>query len=340
MRLIKILFLLFLFVRVTDGYAQISVVRVNEQVCFPSSVPCGNYSGIVNLHNDVYAVINDKSDSTLWFRFKIEIDSVTGQIRKASCLGPGAITTERNLDGEAITKVGNSLYLTSESLNRIKKYPILENGSRLGNDSITNCEYTFSNVFQNNYGLESLTYDTHRHLLWTAPENTPTGWNNTYKGENNIIPLIAFDENLNEVGFINYSMDAPEAPKSETYAMGVSELCSIGDNKLLVLERELYVAKMKIGSFVQNKIFYVDVSDYNKAKCNLRKKDNTEIVNKRKIYQWRTKLNITSRSFANYEGMCVGPKLKDGSLVIILVADSQNQYAGALKDWFKTIVIK
>lgn len=38
--------------------------------------------------------------------------------------------------------------------------------------------------------------------------------------------------------------------------------------------------------------------------------------------------------------MCLGPKLEDGSQVLILLSDSQNQYAGVLRDCFKTIVIK
>ena len=56
--------------------------------------------------------------------------------------------------------------------------------------------------------------------------------------------------------------------------------------------------------------------------------------------EWKTGLSLSKRSFANYEGMCLGPKLEDGSQVVILLSDSQDQYAGVLKDWFKTIVIR
>lgn len=63
-------------------------------------------------------------------------------------------------------------------------------------------------------------------------------------------------------------------------------------------------------------------------------------IKKQLLTEWRTGLSLVSRSFANYEGMCLGPKLEDGSLVLILLSDSQDQYAGVLKDWFKTIVLK
>ena len=58
------------------------------------------------------------------------------------------------------------------------------------------------------------------------------------------------------------------------------------------------------------------------------------------LAEWRTRLNITARSIANYEGMCLGSRLADGSQSIILVADSQNRYKGVLKDWLKTLIIK
>ena len=61
---------------------------------------------------------------------------------------------------------------------------------------------------------------------------------------------------------------------------------------------------------------------------------------KQLLTEWRTKLTLFSRSLANYEGMCLGPVLADGSRVIILVADSQNQYGGVLKDWLKSLKLE
>ena len=34
-----------------------------------------------------------------------------------------------------------------------------------------------------------------------------------------------------------------------------------------------------------------------------------------------------------------GPRLADGRQLLVLVADSQNQYKGVFKDWFKTVVM-
>ena len=40
---------------------------------------------------------------------------------------------------------------------------------------------------------------------------------------------------------------------------------------------------------------------------------------------WITVLGASESGIANYEGMCLGPKLPDGRQVIILCADSQGR---------------
>jgi len=64
-----------------------------------------------------------------------------------------------------------------------------------------------------------------------------------------------------------------------------------------------------------------------------------EVLEKQLLTEFRTRINVTARSFANYEGICCGPRLADGRRLLLLVADSQNQYKGWLKDWFRSIVV-
>jgi hypothetical protein len=61
-------------------------------------------------------------------------------------------------------------------------------------------------------------------------------------------------------------------------------------------------------------------------------------LNKLGLYSFRTYL--LADNLANFEGMCFGPILNDGSHTLILVSDSQAQFHGILKDWFKVIIIK
>ena len=138
-----------------------------------------------------------------------------------------------------------------------------------------------------------------------------------------------------------YQMDQPSThKKADIYVMGVSELCLLPDGQLLVLEREAFIPKIKIGAFCKCKLYLINPLNSEEFSMKEKFSSDTPFLKKRLLTEWKTGLSLSKRSFANYEGMCLGPKLEDGSQVVILLSDSQDQYAGVLKDWFKTIVIR
>lgn len=64
------------------------------------------------------------------------------------------------------------------------------------------------------------------------------------------------------------------------------------------------------------------------------------------LTSWTTTDNMLSVlskgyfDFENYEGMCLGPRMADGSRLLILITDSQNRYSVgsySLKDFWRTI---
>ena len=81
---------------------------------------------------------------------------------------------------------------------------------------------------------------------------------------------------------------------------------------------------MKVGSWVINKIFRIT----------------PENLEKTFITGWRTVLGSSDSGLANYEGMCIARRLRNGNFILLLCSDSQDQYGGVLKDWFKTFIIK
>ena len=94
----------------------------------------------------------------------------------------------------------------------------------------------------------------------------------------------------------------------------------------------------KIGSYVNCKIYIVNPNDGQGSDFsdNI---NNVKPLEKTLLAEWMTAIGLLDFSIANYEGMCLGPRLQDGGQVIVLVADSQNQYGGILSDWLKTFVI-
>lgn len=356
------------------------VVRENSQKAFPNTVAAGNYSGIAHLYDDIYAVVSDKSDSALYFNFRIQVNPKTGELEQVENLGftertDGTLNDgkpwqglEKGFDHEAIVKVSDStLVIASEGYCRLKEYPILPisaDTAKVGyRQNLWESRWPSSDFYPN-YNFESLAFDSVRQYLWTIPESTlrkdgqPTTPQN---GLTNQLRLMRLDwgkmkENPNKEAYNEqvsskkdsrymmtyaYQMDQPSThKKADIYVMGVSELCALPDGQLLVLEREAFIPKIKIGAFCKCKLYLINPLNSEEFSMKEKFSSDTPFLKKRLLTEWNTGLSLSKRSFANYEGMCLGPKLEDGSQVVILLSDSQDQYAGVLKDWFKTIVIR
>ena len=362
------------------GAQEWKVVRENSQKAFPKTVAAGNYSGIAHLHDDIYAVVSDKSDSALYFNFRIQVNPKTGEPEQVENLGftertDGTLNDgkpwlglEKGFDHEAIVKVSDStLVIASEGYCRLKEYPFLPisaDTAKVGYPQNLWESRWPSSDFYPNYNFESLAFDSVRQYLWTIPESTlrkdgqPATPQNGLANRLRLMRLdwgkIKEDSNKEEYSeqvsskkdsrymmTYAYQMDQPSThKKADIYVMGVSELCALPDGQLLVLEREAFIPKIKIGAFCKCKLYLINPLNSEEFSMKEKFSSDTPFLKKRLLTEWKTGLSLSKRSFANYEGMCLGPMLEDGSQVVILLSDSQDQYAGVLKDWFKTIVIR
>lgn len=278
----------------------VSVVRENKQQKFHKQMPAGNYSGVAYLGNNRYAVVDDKSEDDGYYIFNITIDTITGKILTVSDEG-FVKTSNGNTDLEGIA------YNASQ-------------------DSV----YT---IGERNSGIESLTYNEQTHRFWTTTEAPMTEDGKPATPENgltNRMRLKCYDDNMTLVGEYLYEMDKPTANSSgRNYVFGVSELCALDDGSVLVLEREFRVTRTGIGTWCKCKLYIVNPK--------ITVVDN--VLKKSLLWESKTRLNILSRSLANYEGMCLGPRLSDGRRLLLLIADSQYRHKGVMKDWLKTLVI-
>ena len=371
---------IFLAFSLLAGAQDWKVVRENSQKAFPKTVAAGNYSGIAHLHDDIYAVVSDKSDSALYFNFRIQVNPKTGELEQVENLGftertDGMLNDgkpwqglEKGFDHEAIVKVSDStLVIASEGYCRLKEYPILPisaDTAKVGYQQNLWESRWPSSDFYPNYNFESLAFDSVHQYLWTIPESTlrkdgqPATPQNGLANQLRLMRLdwgkMKEDSNKEEyseqvsskkdsryMATYAYQMDQPSThKKADIYVMGVSELCALPDGQLLVLEREAFIPKIKIGAFCKCKLYLINPLNSEEFSMKEKFSSDTPFLKKRLLTEWKTGLSLSKRSFANYEGMCLGPKLEDGSQVVILLSDSQDQYAGVLKDWFKTIVIR
>lgn len=294
---------------------------------FKQTVPAGNYSGLTWLGGDRYAVVNDKAPADGFDVFAIDVNSSTGEIsnvRKIKTLTSG-FSYNRDAEGIAYFPKANTVFISGEADNRIMEYTM--EGKLTGREIKLPSDVI---IPHGNYGLESLTYNAKTHRFWTTTESTlPADGQqaNAVNGIRNHLRLMSFDDDLRYQGSITYIMDTPISNKwAKIYANGVSDLCALDDGRLLVLEREAYVASGYIGSWVVNRVYCINTTG-------------PVMPQKKLVAMWRTSFNLIHKDFANYEGMCVGPRLSNGRQVIILCADSQNQKGKFLRDWFRTIVL-
>lgn len=306
----------------------------HEQHAFPEDIPAGGYSGITWLGDSLYAVVSDNLKQDGFFRFSIQLDSL-GDITSARCIDfVDAGMPGRDSEGVAWCENRGTLFVSGEKDNEVVELTLegKPTGKKLNLPEIVA-------TATKNYGLEALSYNAHTHRFWTTSESTLPGDGpqaTATNGVENKLRLLAFDDSLQLVGQYWYVMDKPVAEaQPQHFAHGVSALAAMDDGRLLVMEREFAVPEGKIGAYVNSKIYMVKPTS-----CSAIHHDScSSPLQKELLTEWITAIGLLDFSIANYEGMCLGPKLKNGGQVLILIADSQNQYAGILQDYVKSIVI-
>lgn len=283
-----------------------SVIIAQKPQRFHKALPAGNYSGITALGNNRYAVVSDKSETEGFFILHIETDSVKGCITSLENEGfQSSGLPNRDIEGICYRPTTNTVFISGEKDNEVYEYTL--DGKRTGQ------RLEMPDIFKkagHNYGLESLTYDRKRHLFYTTSERVLKG--------DSLLRIQSFSDNL-KPGICYYYK--PDEPISKKHFYGVSELCALEDGRLLVLERQIHVPKLKLGASTIIRIYETTPTD-------------KPILEKRLVKEFRTRLSLTSRKFANYEGLC---EIQGNRL--LLIADSQNRFKGFLRDWFLIIGI-
>ena len=302
---------------------------LHKQRAFPKTVSAGNYSGIAWLGGTKYAIANDKSPTAGFYLMTIETDNLTGEllmVREDTFLTSGL--PNRDEEGICYMPQTQTVFVSGEDDQEILEYNL--QGQLTGRK--LNIPEIFKTAYSNG-GFEALTYQVATQRFWTTSENTlkADGQKPTVKRKiANRLRLQSFGDDLQPKEQYWYETDSAVTRKHKGRSiLGVSGLAALDDGRIVVLEREMYFPKKQIGSYSLVKLYLVDPTQQQPG----------EMLQKTLLAEFRTKVNLTRRSFANFEGICVGPRLADGRQLLVLVCDSQNQYRGVMKDWFKTVIL-
>ncbi len=299
-----------------------------------------NYSGITRIDSTLYAVVDDKSPAEGFFLFNLKIDPRTGKPTHVSSSGlmhpstPDSLSAFADCEDIVYVPSAGTVFIAQEHTAAVKEYSL---GGQPTGRSLHIPDFISLNNQSRNGGFESLAYDQQNNTFWLTTENSlkTDALITTSDGKTRQpLHLVGFGADLNPLCQRLYIMEAPRLSlKAKYYAHGVVAMTALPSGKLLVMERELSIPPRYLGGKSQLRIFAIDPMQTDSP---------DQALAKREIASFTTHIRLGSINYANYEGMCLGPKLTDGHQTLLLVNDSQ---AGAgnsicrLKDYIKTIIL-
>ncbi len=296
--------------------AQAKLIQVRRL----DNIPVGQYSGITRVEEETYAVVHDKKSTLFFFTLGFDSNGNIGPVNYLETESKGL----KVFDNEDIVYVPEkkTLFIASESDQRIREYKL--------DGSLTGRELKVPKIFKNivpNRGFEALAY--HKGRFYVTTESPLKG-----EKEERLHRIQAFKlSNLGPDGEYLYKTQEPIASEKEVkaakaYAFGISAMTVLPSGKIAVLEREVYIPSGgffdMLGSFTSNNIFIVDPSE-GKGK----------VLKKKLLVKFMT----SALDLGNYEGMCLGPTLKDGTQTLLLICDSQDGANGLTGEYIRVYAL-
>ncbi len=314
------------------------------------------YSGIAPMGNDMYAVVSDKEPTDGFFVFRISQNGTTGKVMNVyldGFYGNPRPQTDRNgistrdCEGIAYHPSTRTVFISGEGDQEILEYSL--EGKPTGRQFNIPAIFKKDNIV-GNYGFEALSYSPETQTFWTTTESMLPGDGEAagpqYPGVQNLLRLQSFGEDLQPKAQYAYRMDRGRKDDfGMVYAYGVPSVLALPNGRLLVLEREANVSKGYFSSEVICKIFEVNPAEgwQIDSSVKLATLDSNRFLTKKLIATFTTRLTPFNYSFANYEGMCLGAKLKDGRQTLLLISDSQGGFGKGpvhLKDYLRVLVLE
>lgn len=314
-------------------------------------IPAGNYSGIVHIGGDRYALVSDKQTADGWTEVSIRF-LPSGDIERMTFIAHhfDNQTLGKARDSEGIAYVPRrGFFVCAENDQKILE--LSEDGTTTGRSLAVPTLFNTKNIFPN-YGFEALTYDDASGIFWTTTEqglrSDVAAPASLASPAPTLLRLQSFSSDLQPLRQFAYATEAPATSlTSRHFAFGVPELLALDDTTLIVMERELNIPKRYNRAKCHIRLFSVSPSaDRAIADTSvpLRDTGSDRFLRKKLLYAFSTGIRLVGKkNLANYEGLCLGPKLADGRQTLLLVSDSQNRAGNSLfrlKDFIKVVVIK
>ena len=295
-------------------------------------VAAGHYSGITSLGQGHYAVVSDKDVGLPFHVWQVDMDSLSGKIRDIRDVTATVVSSpqrqgdSRDVEGIVYCPQRGTLFTSGEADQRILEYRT--DGSLTGAELPVPVQFGVERI-QANRGFEALGYDNLHRVFWTCVESPLK--NEATEGRLTLLQFRMTNAETDGKGWcevdtsVVYTLSEPQARKSgRDYYHGVAAITPLPDGSLLLLEREALITRSGSGSRCWVCLFQFW----------------PQTGRKELVGEWRSRFTPFNTRFANYEGMCLGPVLKDGTQTLLLVSDSQGRYGRGpwhLKDFVRVV---
>lgn len=289
----------------------------------------GEYSGIAPVSDSVYAVVHDKGagGGIHFFHIPIEPSGVVGFVQEKEA--PGNAGQEPGHDNEDVVYVpsSNTLFVSSEADQQVREYTL--EGQPTGRSLQIPADLR---DIQSNAGFEALAYDSVGGYFWAMTEQSLRE-----EGlHRRMLRLQRFSARTLEADArYFYLLGAPhtapsDAAAASAYVSGLSAMTVLDDGRLITLEREVYVPSGSVldkalGAFTLSTLYVIDPLH-----------DTAGILGKEVLCRVVT----SALNLANYEGLCLGPRLSGGARLLLLLADSQAGAGGLTAEYIQLIAIQ
>lgn len=295
-------------------------IRVTELSQQKLNVTAGQYSGIAYLGGERYAVVDDKlpGGGIVFFDLPLWDDGSVRTTRVRRTVPDATLSSDvSGRDNEGVAFVDGRLYISAEADQSIREYDM--DGRETGRAFPVPVAFSRDSI-EGNAGFEALTYNAGTGKFWTTTELPLKADGKSSR----LHRLLRFDGDFQPDACFLYQMDEPrvtgeEASSAMAYVCGIAALTALDDGRLIVLEREVCVPRSSPQEILANA--------FSQVKLYLVSPSGTDVLTKQLLHTFETRISMTGAginvALANYEGMCLGPRLRDGRRCLILIADSQ-----------------
>ena len=299
--------------------AALTVTKVS-QVTRPPSATYGaeQISGITYAGGDLYYAVDD-NDVKL-YPITLKIDRDTGSLAAGTdgmTIGTGIeVSGSHDMEGCAFDPASGKVWISQETSALIREFDPAS-GDLLRSAPVPAVQKQYAG----NYSLEALTISGDGMTMWTCNEEALKC--DGALATNTVGSVVRLTRFMRESVYDNWTPNGEWAyetqpigtAKDSSTRSGVSGLCALPDGTLLVLERRCYEGGLFPDFNIR--LYQVNFNGATDISSIAALKDATYTKTTKTLLWQYTHAN----NMPNYEGMCLGPGLNDGSCTIVLVSD-------------------